>query len=172
VGAIRLQLAAARTIIYEFDMAQESRQLTAEELQLRSEMKQSVFGLSSLCRTMARQHARTRQLRDGDGCTRYFHLQACHRRRKNYLFAINHNGKTFSEEEAKTDIVFSYYNELLGTKFPRTRMHRIDLSLFELPQLELADQAAPFSADEIASIVSATPSNHAPGPDGFSGTFL
>jgi hypothetical protein len=52
VGAIR-QLAAARTIIYEFDMAQESRQLTAEELQLQSEMKQSVLGLSSLCQTMA-----------------------------------------------------------------------------------------------------------------------
>jgi hypothetical protein len=53
VGAIRLQLAAARTIIYEFDTAQESRQLTAEELQLQSEMKQSVLGLSSLCQTMA-----------------------------------------------------------------------------------------------------------------------
>jgi hypothetical protein len=118
-------------------------------------MKQSVLGLSSLCRTMARQRAHTGQLRDGDACTRYFHLQACHRRRKNYLFAINHNGQTFSEEEAKTDIVFSYYNELLGTEFPR--MHRIDLSLLELPQLELADQATPFSADEIASIVSATP---------------
>jgi hypothetical protein len=67
------------------------------------------------------------------------------------------------------NIVFSYYNELLGTKFPI--MHRIDLSLLELPQLEFAEQAAPFNADEIASIVSATPSNRAPGPDGFSGTF-
>jgi hypothetical protein len=90
-------------------------------------------------------------------------------RRKNYLFAINQNGQTFNKEEAKAGIVFSYYNEQLGTKFPR--MHHIDLSLLELLQLELAEQAAPFSADEIASIVLATPSNRAPSPDGFLGTF-
>jgi hypothetical protein len=86
VGSIRLQLAAARTIIYELDTVQESRQLIPEELELRRDMKQNVLGLASLCRTMARQRARTRQLREGDACTRYLHLQACHRRRKNYLF--------------------------------------------------------------------------------------
>jgi hypothetical protein len=74
VGVIRLQLAAAGAIIYEFDTAQESRQLTPDELQLRREMRHSVLGLSSLCRTMARQRARTRQLKEGDACTRYFHL--------------------------------------------------------------------------------------------------
>lgn len=75
---------------------------------------------------MARQRARIQGLREGDACTKYFHLQACHRRRKNYLFALTHNGQTFSEEEAKADIVFSYYNELLGSAF--VRQHRIDLS--------------------------------------------
>jgi len=75
---------------------------------------------------MARQRARTRHLREGDACTKYFHLQACHRRRKNYLFALSHDGHSFSEEEAKADIVFNYYNGLLGTPF--TREHRIDLS--------------------------------------------
>jgi hypothetical protein len=102
---------------------------------------------------MARQRARTRQLKEGDACTCYFHLLACHSRRKNYLFAINHNGQTFSEEEAKANVVFSYYNDLLGTDF--VRRHRINLSAVGLPQLDLAELVAPFSAEEISMVVRA-----------------
>lgn len=114
VGNIRLQLAAARVVVYERDTAQEVRALSPEEIDLRKELKHVALGLASLCRTMARQRARTRQLQEGDACTRYFHLQACHRRRKNYLFAIAHNGHTFTEEEAKAELVFYYYDDMLG----------------------------------------------------------
>jgi hypothetical protein len=118
---------------------------------------------------MARQRAKTRQLREGDACTRYFHLQACHRHRKNYPFAINHNRHTFTEEEAKVEIVFSYYDDLLGTPFARA--HRLDLSLIGLPTLDLSDQVVPFSMDEIIAVVKETPSERALGPDGLSGAF-
>jgi hypothetical protein len=118
---------------------------------------------------MARQRTKTRQLWEGDACTWYFHLQAFHRRRKNYLLAINHNGHTFTEEEAKAEIVFSYYDDLLGTPFARA--HRLDLSLIGLPTLDLADQVVPFSMDEITAAVKETPSGRAPGPDGLSGAF-
>jgi hypothetical protein len=70
-------LAAARAVIYELDTAQETRQLSPREINLRRELKQAVLGL---------------------------------------LFAINHNGHTFTEEEAKAEIVFSYYDDLLGTR--------------------------------------------------------
>jgi hypothetical protein len=74
VGNLRLQLAAARAVIYELDMAQETRQLSPREINLRRELKQAVLGLASLCQTMARQCAKTRQMREGDACMRYFHL--------------------------------------------------------------------------------------------------
>jgi hypothetical protein len=105
----------------------------------------------------------------GDACTRYFHLQACHRRRKNYLFATNHNDQTFTEEEAKADIIFCYYNDLLGIGF--IQEHRIDLPQLGLPQLDLADQVTPFSVAEVATVVKGTPSNHAPCPDGLNCSF-
>lgn len=165
VGNIRLQLAAARAVIYELDTTQESRILSAQEIDLQKELKHAVLGPASLCRTMARQCARVRHLAEGDACTRYFHLQACHRRRKNYLLAITHNGETFTEEEAKADLVFSYYNGLLGTPFTRTQ--RINLGLLGLPQLDLSEQAAHFTAAEIAHAIKESPANRAPGPDGF-----
>jgi hypothetical protein len=104
-----------------------------------------------------------------DACTKYFHFQAYHRRWKNYLFGITHNGQTFSEEEAKADIICSYYNDLLGKAFSRS--HRIDLGQLALPRLDLSDQITLFTAKEVAMIVRETPADRVPGLDGFSGTF-
>ena len=122
-----------------------------------------------MLRTMARQRARSHWLREGDACTKFFHLQACHRRRKNYMFAIVHEGNTFTEEQAKAGIVFNYYNDIIGKPF--RRLHRIDLGRLDLPTLDLDHLAAPFTAAEVARIVHETSSDRAPGPDGFSGAF-
>jgi hypothetical protein len=170
VGSIRLQLVAARVVIYGLDRAQESWQLSPEEIQWRRELKGNTIGLASLERTMARQRARTRHLREGDAGTKYFHLMACHRRRKNYLFAIQHDGQTFSEEHAKSEVVFSYYNGILGAPFLRHR--RINLALLDLPRLDLSVLAEPFSDAEIARVVRESPADRAPGPDGFTGGIL
>jgi hypothetical protein len=155
VSSIHFQLAAARLIIYEFDVAQESQSLSPGELELHRELKAHVLGLASMARCMARQRARTRHLRESDACTRYFHLMACHRRQKNYLLAISHNGQTFSENEAKADVVYSYYNDLLGTAFVRS--HRVDLTQLDLPRLDLSELVLPFTAEEVAKVVRETP---------------
>jgi len=82
----------AITVIYELDTAQESTELSHDERAWLRELKAAVLGLSSLAGTMARQRARTKFLRDGDAFTKYFHLMACHRKRKNHLLALLHNG--------------------------------------------------------------------------------
>jgi hypothetical protein len=152
----------ARVIIYELDVAQETRQLSAEELELRRELKANTLGLASLARTIARQKSRIRYLRDGDANTKFFHLQACHRKRKSYIPTLLHEGRTFTSEEAKSEAVFDYYNSLLGTRFHR--LHRIDLHRLNLPRLDLQVLAAPFTEAEIAKIVHECPPDRAPGP--------
>ena len=86
------------------------------------------------------------------------------------MLTITHEGQTFTEEEAKAGIVHAYYNDLLGKPFSRT--HRLDLSLLNLPTPDLEDLARPFTAEEIAAAVHDTPSDRAPGPDGFTTAFL
>ena len=170
LGSIQFQLAAARLIIQEYDITQESRSLSPGELALHRERKGHVLGLASLERTMARQRARTRHLREADACTKYFHLQACHRRRKNHLLTISHEGHSFSEEEAKAEVVYFYYNAIIGTPF--LRRHRLNLDALQLPSLDLAELALPFSPAEVEAAVRASPSDRAPGPDGFGSAFL
>lgn len=165
----QVQLGAARCIIYELDLAQETRVLSPQEQEIRRDLKGKVLGLPALERTMARQRARCRYLREGDANTKYFHLQACHRRRKNHMHAISVDGRTFSEEEAKAGIAYDYYNSILGTPF--MRRHRIDLQQLGLPHLDLEALVAPFTADKVAAIVRASHRDRTPGPDGFTGGF-
>lgn len=168
VGSVRLQLFMARELIAQLDAAQDSRLLTDEEWALRADLKRQSLGLASLARTTARNRARIRYLEEGDANTKFFHLQACHRSRKNYIPLLQHEGNWFSAEEAKADLIFDYYNGILGTSFQRQHaIHLDDL----LPQLDLSGIDACFSKDEIWATVKDLPVDHAPGPDGFTGLF-
>lgn len=170
VGAVTFQLVIARVVVHELDITQESCALSPGELQWHCELKGRILGLASHERTMARQRARCRHLRDGDACTKYFHLQACHRRRKNYMLALTHDGVTFSECEAKAGAVFTYYNAILGTPFAHSRC--INFSSIGLPTIDLQHLILPFLFEEITAAVRATPSDWVPGPDGFCAAFF
>jgi hypothetical protein len=85
IGSVRLQLAIAKEIVFRLDSAQDSRSLAPHELALRRKAKLCSLGLASLQRTMVRQRARISYLAEGDANTRFFHLQACHRSRKNHI---------------------------------------------------------------------------------------
>ena len=169
VGSIRFQLAAARAVITELDTAQDFRQLSDGEAQLRKELKVSVLGLASMSRTIACQRARIRNLEEGDANTRFFHLQACHRKRKNFIPTLEDDGQVLSDQDAKSEKIYTYFSEVLGTSF--LRCHRIDLNALSLPRLQLEELVRCFSEEEIWNIVKETPRNRVPGPDGYTGLF-
>lgn len=98
MGNMRLQLSVARVIIASLDAAQDLRALSPEEVLLRREMKFEVLGLASLCRTIFQQRSRIRELMEGDANTKFFHLHACHRSRKNLIISLVQDGQSFSDE--------------------------------------------------------------------------
>ena len=168
IGSVRSQLFMARELIAHFDKEQETRVLTQDECAMHSQFKLMSLGLASLARTIARQRARLRFLREGDANTRFFHLQACHRSRKNIIPAILHDGAWVSAEQAKSNVIFDYFNSILGAPFSRSHSIRLDDLL---PQLDLSGMDSCFSEQEIWETINAMPSDRAPGPDGFTGLF-
>lgn len=117
---------------------------------------------------IARHRSRIRFLGEGDANTKFFHLQACHRSRKNFIGTVQHGGSWFSVEEAKHDLIYSYYNGILGVPFQREHSLYLDDLL---PQVDLTGIDAYFSEDEIWATIKELPSDCAPGPDGFPGMF-
>ena len=76
VGNINAQLALARHILYNLELAQDNRELSLEENWLRRNLKRHCLVLASLERTIARLRSRIRYLKESDANTSFFHKQA------------------------------------------------------------------------------------------------
>jgi len=85
VGQVNFQLALAREILHQFEIAQDSRQQSSQGVRLKSSLKKHSLALASLQHTIARLRSRISWLHDGDANTKIFHLQARHQKRKKLL---------------------------------------------------------------------------------------
>ena len=72
ISDAKLQLHMALEIILRLDIAQEHRQLSEEELQLRKKLKVRVLGLAAVERARKKQVSRITNLKLGDANTRFF----------------------------------------------------------------------------------------------------
>lgn len=170
IGSLRLQLLAmAKEVISRLDEAQESRTLSSQESELCNSLKLRTLGLASLARTIARQRSRLLFLGEGDANTKFFHLQACHRARKNRFDSMWVDGSEVVSDTAMAQALYDHYNSILGTSFGRTR--RVNLTAIGLPSMELGDLEVLFTEDEVRSVVMNLPNDKAPGPDGFTSLF-
>jgi hypothetical protein len=79
-----------------------------------------------------------------------------------------HDGVWFSADQAKSEVIYDYFNGILGTPFHR--QHSIVLD-YLLPQLDLSGIDLCFSEQEVWETIKDMPSDRAPGPDGFTGLF-
>jgi len=79
-----------------------------------------------------------------------------HRNRKNHVPSILHEDQWFSAEEAKEEVIYNYYKDILGTAFQRLHsLHLDDL----LPQLDLTGIDACFSEEEVWAIIKELPTD-------------
>ncbi|XP_072151419.1 uncharacterized protein [Setaria viridis] len=169
VGQIKLQLLVAKTVVHWLDKAQEERQLTMEEHQLRKELKLKSLGLSSLERTMIRLRSRISYLRDGDANTHLFHMQAGHRAKKKFITRLQHGEHTAVTHEDKETMLFQHFNSILSTASDRTEL--IDLAALNIQPVDLHQLDCPFSEAEVWGTLRSLPNDKAPGPDGFTVEF-
>jgi hypothetical protein len=85
IGSNTKQILLANELILRLYVTMESRALSMEERGFWKLFKRKLLGLASLERTIARHRSRITWLAGGDACTKFFHLHANHRRRKNFI---------------------------------------------------------------------------------------
>jgi len=106
---------------------------------------------------------------EGDANTRFFHLQACHRKRKSYVDKIQLNDVVLIQEEDKAQAFFNFYDDLLGT--PSAPSLKLDFGELGIPSIDLSGTDSCFTEEEVWQAIQETHPEKAPGPDGFTGTF-
>jgi hypothetical protein len=122
-----------------------------------------------MVRTIARQRSRMLFLAEGDANTKFYHLQACHRNRKNRIDSLRVQGTEVVSDEAMADALYDHFSAILGTTFERS--WRLDLSQLGVPTQALAALEDLFTENEIWEVIKEMPNDKAPGPDGMTGLF-
>jgi len=108
-------------------------------------------------------------LAEGDANTKFFHLMACHRKRRNFIRSLHVNDNVIVSGEGMADALYHYYDQVLGTIFVPSQ--RFDLGIIGLPSVDLSSLEVHFTEAEIWAVISEMPNDKSPGPDGFTGLF-
>ncbi|XP_071680542.1 uncharacterized protein [Lolium perenne] len=143
-----IYLLNCRAVISLFDRLEEHRHLSVLERRLCSLAKTTLIQKNSNKATYWRQRAKIKNCVLGDENTRYFHLCASGRLRKNQIKNLeDQDGNVIFPHQAKAAILHSFFKDLLGT--PVTSTDHLDLSTLvsstSLSPSEASALVCPFS---------------------------
>ncbi|XP_040384518.1 uncharacterized protein LOC107305206 [Oryza brachyantha] len=166
----KLQFYMALDVIQRLDTAQERRELTAAERRLRASLKNRLLGLATIERACKRQASRITNIREGDANTKFFHLKANTRRRKNNIQILRKENAWATSHEDKEAVIHDYFAAIMGWPEPRT----CDLNWqeFHTPPVDLSHLDEPFTEEEILKAIKQMLTDKAPGPDGYTMNFF
>ncbi|KAE8811018.1 hypothetical protein D1007_12167 [Hordeum vulgare] len=165
----KLQFHMATEIVLRVDVAQEQRILTDTEFNLRRLLKLRLLGLAALERARRRQASRLTWLRLGDASTKFFHAKVRARNRKNFIHCLQVGPEIATTHEHKEDAIYQHYCNHLGATVDRHT--GINWDRHNMPSVQDRGLDNPFTEEEVWEAIKASPSEKAPGPDGFTGAF-
>lgn len=160
----------ASEIIFRLDLAQEDRDLTNDERNLRPMLKAKLVGLAAIDRARWRQKSRLTEIREGDASTRFFHLGASGRRRKNHIPSLIGRDGAVTYHEGKASILLDRFKGLMGRSF--SSIAGLNWATINLPRRDLLHLDGSFTEQELLAFVNEAHGERAPGPDGFTGDFF
>lgn len=105
----KLAAAICREVISQLDRAQEDRQLSDDELQLKKLLKARVLGLAAIEKSRAKQKSRLTWIRKGDANTKFFHIMA-NVRQKNYIHMLESDEGMITDQNAKHQVIFDFFH--------------------------------------------------------------
>ena len=92
-------------MLLQLEAAQEFRTLTQQELDLRRRLKIRSTGLAAIEKSRIKQRARLTYIRSGDVNTKFFHIRASTRLRKNYIHCLHIDERVAATHNDKEKII-------------------------------------------------------------------
>jgi hypothetical protein len=117
-------LTAAKQLIWIFDVVQEYRLLSQEELQFYSQLRQRYLGLIAVDKLRAKQCSRLSAVRATGTNSKLFFLRVSVRRRKNFIQGLQHNGTIVYAHQDKEQAVSDHFSSSFS--MPEGRSHNLN----------------------------------------------
>lgn len=118
-----------------------------------------------------RPRSRVQWLEHGDRNTRYFHIQASARRRKNTICRIEYESQTFDKPAKIKQIFSNYFSDLFSSPGIESNIKPAWEVLYQDYLGGRSQLERPFTEKETKNVVFGLAKEEAPGPDGFPGSF-
>ncbi|RVW47734.1 Transposon TX1 uncharacterized 149 kDa protein [Vitis vinifera] len=169
-GRLEKNKAEALQQVERWDVVEEERALSEEELGHKKIAKENYSKWVSMEEVHWRQLSREIWLREGDRNTGFFHRMANAHRRVNNLIKIKINGVRLTEDQEVRDGIVNAYQHLLSENAD----WKADIGGLVLKQISLSEADAlelPFTEAEIYAALMGMNGDKAPGPDGFTVAF-
>jgi hypothetical protein len=153
----------------QLDQTQEQRPLDDDELHVCRVAKEKILALTVVRKIRLRQRSRPTWIRAGEANTKLFHLRANGWGWKNYLPSLQLRGRTITAQEDKAEALKAFCTDQFRT--PQPRECTLNWATLQTPRHELAELDRDITKQEIKAAVMQTPSEKAPGPDGYMRAF-
>jgi hypothetical protein len=153
------------------DRIVEGRQLTEEEKMRRIRVSREVENSILQEEICWRQKSRVRWLKEGDKCTKFFHLVANANRRNNSIESLIVDGLPTSDPAVISEHIVDYYNSMFTEPLSwRPRLDNLEFDM--LNDIEATSLEEPFEEREVWEVIKGMDRDKAPGLDGFTMAFF
>lgn len=170
-GIIEEKISFFENKIHEYDLIANNRMLDKAELEERKAAQIELWQWSKRNESFWAQHSRAKWIREGDRNTRYFHVMASIRRRKNNIEYLK-EGEHMIEDPTEIKMAATNFFKNLFTEEHEIRPVFEGLDFKRLGEQHEHILTDPFSTAEIDAAVAACDSSKSPGPDGFNFMFI
>jgi hypothetical protein len=166
----KLVAGVCRAVVDQLEKAPEGRPLSTVEHNLIKDLKDRFLGLNAIQKCRARSRSRLTWLKKGDVNTRYFHIMATMRKRKNFIHSLQTIDGITTSRADKHKAIFDYFVQHIGSYAPR--QGQLNLSSLGWHPKSLQHLDAPVSKSEVISVIKEAPKEKAPGSDDYIGLFF
>lgn len=159
--------------IDHFELLNESNSLSSSDFAEWEQCKIALHNLYHQEESHWQQRAKLKWFLEGDQNTKFFHLTATQRQRKNTILSLEINGSLIFDTQIIRDHITSYYKNLLGQSEPRliSLGNRLWSTSEQLTPLQQSTLEIPFTLEEIKTTLFSCNPSKSPGPDGISFLF-
>ena len=168
---LKSMISNIKLIILFLDLIEESRDLSLQEWNFRTIIRNKLLMLLEQQKTYWRQRGTIKWVSLGDATTKFFHANATIRMRNNLIKQLeNKDGQIITAHKDKEQLIWEEFKERLG-KSEFTRFGIDPATILERREdLDFLEES--FSVMEIDTVVKNLPNDKSLGPDGFSNEFL
>jgi hypothetical protein len=165
---LSLLTANCNNVILFLDGLEDRRALFNTESNLRNLVKHQLATLLHYKNEYWKKRYTVNRIRFGDECTKLFHAMVTISHRRNSIpQLLNEQGHWVQDHEGKAGLLWNAFKKHMGISSEPTMVLDLQSLVSAVPDLE--ELTLPFLHTEIDEIVRRTPTDKAPGPNGFNG---